>query len=82
MDHESGVVFLFFVLFKMCHRTRLRVAMESSTEEWPVDPPPLWIDIPMCSFALAGHDQRTLSMREGDSTDRSLKDRLYGRPAL
>ena len=57
MGYESGVVVLFFGLFRMCHRTRSRVAIESSTEEWPVDPPPVWIDIPICSFALIGHGQ-------------------------
>ena len=53
--YESGVVVLFFALFIICHRTRSRVATESSTEEWPVDPSPVWIDIPRCSLALTSH---------------------------
>jgi hypothetical protein len=41
-------------LFKTYHRTRSRVATESSTDECPTVPPPLWINIPRCSLTLAG----------------------------
>lgn len=40
-------------LFKTCHRTRSSVAIESSTEEWPSDAPPVWINVPRCSFTLS-----------------------------
>lgn len=55
--YESDVGVLFFTLFRTCHRTRSRVAMESSTEEWPDEPSPVWIEVPMCSFTLVGHGE-------------------------
>jgi hypothetical protein len=33
-------------------RTRSRVAIESSTEECPTEPPPFWISLFRCCFAL------------------------------
>ena len=81
IGYDSGVVVLPFALFRTCHRTRSSVAIESSTDEWPVDPSPVWIDTPMCSFALICYNQWMFRTQEPDSTDRSLKDRLYGGPA-
>lgn len=44
--------------FKMCHFTRSNVAIESSTDECPTLPPPLWIVSPRCSRALHGIQRR------------------------
>lgn len=60
---------VFLLLLRICHRTRLRVATESSTLECPVVPPPLWIVMPRCS--------RTLRKRKHVQFDAHYRDRLY-----
>lgn len=42
----------FVFLFKTKNLTRSRVAMESSMEEWPEDPPPDWMVRSRCSRVL------------------------------
>lgn len=44
--------------FITCHRTRSRVAMESSIELWP-SAPAAWIVWPRCSLALTQQFQHT-----------------------
>ena len=51
-EASPGNALLGLGLFKIYHRTRSNVAMESSTEECPTEPPPAWIKVPRCSFAL------------------------------
>jgi hypothetical protein len=58
-----------FGLFDRYHLTRSRVAMESSTDEWPTVPPPACMIFPRCSFTLWKDVNMVAFLRLASATD-------------